>query len=95
MEIYVSKLLMGQQNYTTACPLPFTRYRTAARSALTATSRIEGNVELAEGAHLYNSGDIYGDVTVKSGATLELNCNDPTHKLHGGTIHGNVTVYPG
>ncbi len=54
---------------------------------------IKGDIELAEGAHLYNSGEVYGNVTVKSGGTLELNCNEEG-TVHGGTIHGNVTVYP-
>ena len=66
----------------------------AGESSLHNEGRIDGNIELAENTHFYNSGELYGNVTVKSGATLEMNCNEEGH-THGGTIHGDVTIYPG
>lgn len=56
---------------------------------------IEGNVELAPNSHLYNSGEIKGNVTVMAGATLTMNCNNPEHMEHGGTLNGDLTLYPG
>ena len=73
------------------------------RGALTASAgessfhnegRVNGDVELAENAHLYNSGEIFGNVTVKSGGTLELNSDDPEYWDRGGTAHGDVRIYP-
>ncbi len=66
----------------------------AGESSFHNEGKVKGNVELAENAHLYHSGEIEGDVLVKSGATFVLNCNDGDPSHGGGIVDGDVTVYP-